>query len=219
MVEHQQAAAIEGVGEMSPVNLSPETLEEVAFDVDAEGPEIPPDYMRFAIAWSTLNRVYNENRSERFETQQVISFGDQIEGLWEAVAPRARALVLLECIGGEKDPSGILKPKPEVKSATIYLREYFHIDDGIDSNDCHFHACRPEKRAVCNPVASDPWGRSKMGALLRLVYQVRCNLVHGDKRLMASGFQRERDHRLVELSYEILKIILREIVSTVGKTE
>jgi len=55
--------------------------------------------------------------------------------------------------------------------------------------------------------------------LLRLVYQVRCNLVHGDKRLMASGFQRERDHRLVELSYEILKIILREIVSTVGKTD
>lgn len=204
---------------MSLITISPETQEEVALNIGAEGPIIPPDYTRFAVTWSTLNRVYNENRSERFETQQVVSFGDQIDELWEAVAPIAKELVSLECIGGEKDPSGILKPKPEVKSATLFLREVFRIDDGIDIHNCHFHACRPEKRAVCNPVASDPWKRSKMGALLRLVYQVRCNLVHGDKRLMARGFQSERDQELVRLSYEILKIILREIGSATGKTE
>lgn len=219
MVEHWQATASEGVGEMSDLSLSTETQEELTLFANDHEPEMPREYMRFAFAWMTFNRIYNENNADPSEPRRVIGMGDQLEGIWDKVSGLAHTLVSLECIGGERDPSGILKPKPEVKSATIYLREYFHIDDGIDSNDCHFHACRPEKRAVCNPVASDPWGRSKMGALLRLVYQVRCNLVHGDKRLMASGFQRERDHRLVELSYEILKIILREIVSTVGKTE
>ena len=58
-----------------------------------------------------------------------------------------------------------------------------------------------------------------MGALLRLVYQVRCNLIHGDKRFMARGFQGDRDHELVRLSYKILKIILREIGSTAGIAE
>jgi len=204
---------------MSPVNLSPETLEEVALYVGAEGPMIPSDYMWFAITWSTLNRIYNENRSEWSETQQVVSFGNQIDELWEAVAPLAKELVSLECIGGEKDPSGILRPKQEVKSATLYLREFFHIDNGIDVNNCNFHACRPEKRTVCNPVVANPWERSKMGALLRLIYQVRCNLVHGDKRFMVHGFQRNRDHELVHLSYEIIKIILREIGTTAGKAE
>lgn len=219
MVEHQQAAASEGVGEMSDLNLSVETQEELTLFANDHEPEMPWEYMRFAFAWMTFNRIYNENNSDRNEASRVISVGDQLEEIWDKVSDLARQLVSLECIGGARDPSGILKPKPEVKSATIYLREYFHIDGGIDSNDCHFHACRPEKRAVCNPVAAGPWSRSKMGALLRLVYQVRCNLVHGDKRLMARGFQGERDHRLVELSYEILKIILREIGSTVGKTE
>lgn len=204
---------------MSALILSAETQEELTLFANDHEPAMPWEYMRFAFAWMTFNRIYNENNSDRNEASRVISVGDKLEEIWDKVSDLARQLVSLECIGGERDPSGILKPKPEVKSATIYLREYFHIDDGIDSNDCHFHACRPEKRAVCNPVASDPWGHSRMGALLRLVYQVRCNLVHGDKRLMASGFQRERDHRLVELSYEILKIILREIGSTVGKTE
>lgn len=219
MVEHWQAAASEGVGEMSALILSAETQEELTLFANDHEPAMPWEYMRFAFAWMTFNRIYNENNSDRNEASRVISVGDKLEEIWDKVSDLARQLVSLECIGGERDPSGILKPKPEVKSATIYLREYFHIDDGIDSNDCHFHACRPEKRAVCNPVAAGPWSRSKMGALLRLVYQVRCNLVHGDKRLMARGFQGERDHRLVELSYEILKIILREIGSTVGKTE
>lgn len=204
---------------MSALILSAETQEELTLFANDHEPAMPWEYMRFAFAWMTFNRIYNENNSDRNEASRVISVGDKLEEIWDKVSDLARQLVSLECIGGERDPSGILKPKPEVKSATIYLREYFHIDDGIDSNDCHFHACRPEKRAVCNPVAAGPWSRSKMGALLRLVYQVRCNLVHGDKRLMARGFQGERDHRLVELSYEILKIILREIGSTVGKTE
>ena len=204
---------------MSALILSAETQEELTLFANDHEPAMPWEYMRFAFAWMTFNRIYNENNSDRNEASRVISVGDQLEGIWDKVSDLARQLVSLECIGGEKDPSGILKPRSEVKSATLYLREYFHVDDGPDIHNCHFQACRPEKRAVCNPVAAGPWSRSKMGALLRLVYQVRCNLVHGDKRLMARGFQGERDHRLVELSYEILKIILREIGSTVGKTE
>lgn len=219
MVEHWQAAASEGVGEMSDLNLSVETQEELTLFANDHEPEMPREYMQFAFTWMTFNRIYNENNADPSEPRRVIGMGDQLEGIWDKVSGLAHALVSLECIGGERDPSGILRPKTEVKSATHYLREYFHIDDGIDGSDCHFITCRPEKRTVCNPVAAGPWSRSKMGALLRLVYQVRCNLVHGDKRLMASGFQGERDKELVRLSYEILKIILREIGSATGKAE
>lgn len=218
MVEHWQATAGKGDGEMSVINLSPETQEELKLYIDGDDPEIPYEYLRFALAWSTFNRVYNENRIERFETQQVINIGDQLEGIWDAVAGLARELVSIECIGGEKDPSGILRPKPEVKSATLFLRNHFHLDESIPGEDCHFAECRPEKRLVCNPVQAQPWSHSRMAALLRLVYQVRCNLVHGDKRLMVQGYQRDRDQQLVHLSNEILKIILREIGTPARET-
>lgn len=204
---------------MSALSSSAETREELTLFANDHEPEMPRGYTQFAFAWMTFNRIYNENSSDRNEANRIVNVGDQLEGIWDKVSDLARQLVSLECIGGEKDPSGILKPKPEVKTATLHLREAFKLDDGNVIHDCQFHACRPEKRAVCNPVAADPWGYSKMGALLRLVYQVRCNLVHGDKRFMARGFQAERDRELVHLSYEILKIILREISSTVGKAE
>lgn len=198
------------------IHLSPETQEEVALYIGGGEPIIPPDYMQLAMTWSTLNRVYNENRSERSETQQVISFGDQIDEIWYVVAPLAKKLVSLECIGGEKDPNGIYRPKREVKSATIFLREYFHLVDFVDVNHCEFIACRLEIRNACDSVAAESWNHSRMGALLRVVYQVRCNLVHGDKRLLARGYQGDRDRELVRLSYDILKRILREIGSSSG---
>ena len=202
MVRHRKAASSEGAGEVSLLNLSTETQEELSLYIGEEGPELPWEYMRFAMTWITFNRVYNENREERTETQRVVGIGDQLEGIWKAVEELARDLVSLECIGGEEDPSGILRPKAEVKSATLYLREHFYLNETIVLQNCHFTGCRPGKRKVCNPIQAQPWGHSKMAALLRLVYQVRCNLVHGDKRIMARGRQRQRDEQLVHLSYE-----------------
>ncbi len=200
---------------MSPVNLSPETLEEVVLYKDGISLIIPDEYMHFAVIWSTFNRVYNENSDNRIESQRVIDTGNKLDNNWDAVAKLAVELVSLECIGGKKGPSDILRPKPEVKSATIFLRDFFNIDASIEEHNCHFAACRPEKRLVCNPVGIQPWHDSEIAALLRLIYQVRCNLVHGDKRLNIHGYQLERDHQLVHLSYEIIKIILREIGSEV----
>ncbi len=200
---------------MSPVNLSAETLEEVVLYKDGMSLIIPDEYMHFAVTWSTFNRVYNENSDKGSEPQRVIDTGNKLDNNWGAVTKLALELVSLECIGGEKDPSGILRPNPVVKSATIFLREFFNIDASIQEHNCHFAGCRPEKREVCNPVGVRPWHDTKMAALLRLIYQVRCNLVHGDKRLNNYGYQLERDHQLVHLSYEIIKIILREVGSEV----
>jgi hypothetical protein len=171
--------------------------------------------MHFAVTWSTFNRIYNENSEKGSEPQRVVDTGNKLDSIWGAVTNLAKDLVSLECIGGEKDPSGILRPRPEVKSATLFLREFFNVDESIDEHNCHFADCRLEKREVCNPVGVQLWHETKMAALLRLIYQVRCNLVHGDKRLNIHGYQLERDHILVHLSYEIIKIILREIVSEV----
>jgi hypothetical protein len=166
VVQHWQATMVEGNGKVSPVDLSSETLEEVVLYKDGNSLIIPDEYMHFAVTWSTFNRVYNENSDNGREPQRVIDTGNKLDNNWDAVAKLALELVSLECIGGEKDPSDILRPKPEVKSATIFLREFFNIDASIEEHNCHFADCRPEKRMVCNPVGIQPWHDSKMAALL-----------------------------------------------------
>lgn len=204
---------------MSSLNISPETMEELNVFSDSERLMFPTEYIQFAFAWMAFNRVYNENRNESQETQRVVGMGDQLEGIWAMVVDLARELVSMECIGGQKDNLGGYKPKPEVKSATLFLRDNLRIDNFPITTACNFAGCRIEKRMTCDSVIIEPWTHSKMAALLRLLYQVRCNLVHGDKRVMARGFQGVRDHRLVHLSYEIIKIILREIGSTARITQ
>jgi hypothetical protein len=47
-------------------------------------------------------------------------------------------------------------------------------------------------------------------ALLHIIYQIRCNLVHGDK-IELTGEQGERNKELVKLANPIIEEILRNL--------
>ena len=134
---------------------------------------------------------------------------------WDEIEDLARQIVSLECIGG-KSASGtaLLKPIDWCKSATHYLREQLGLDQNIDPANCQFKGCaRPEKRALCNRVTTQAWNKNEMVALMRLVYQVRCSLVDGEKRLGRKNFQTDRDRELVRLADEIMDHFLIWIIN------
>jgi len=56
----------------------------------------------------------------------------------------------------------------------------------------------------------------EVAALLRLVYQVRCNLVHGKKRIGQEDTQSNRDKDLIHLSTTILDRVISLMLGNKG---
>jgi len=168
------------------------------------------EYQDFLIRWIAFNRAYNDLEKGK-DWQKVLDIGDRLQGNWPEVSDLATQMVSLECIGGkDAGDSRLLKPSTWVKSATVYLREQLDLVSSADPRGCQFASCRPEKRMLCEgeDVELEPWDRGEMAALLKLVYQVRCNLVHGDKRLFDRDIQTNRDCELVRTSTRILDRVL-----------
>lgn len=176
--------------------------------------QLDEDYCYFLIRWMALNRGYNELVEADKDYKKVLEIGQRLQAHWGEVQDLAVQLVSLECIGGERSSDyELLKPNQWVKSATLYLRDRLELQHAVPPEGCEFTACRMEKRRLCNNVVFHPWDEQdedwqEMAALLRLVYQVRCNLVHGDKRWSMPNSQTNRDHRLVRISTRILGEVL-----------
>lgn len=97
-------------------------------------------------------------------------------------------------------------PDSWVKTATIFLRKkLFNIPYECDD------ICRENKQCFCTQITEENYQFTELEALLRIIYQIRCNLFHGDK-LEYSGFQEIRNRELVNLSNQIIKIILNRII-------
>ena len=171
---------------------------------------LPAQYGSFLLKWLAFNRAYNDTETDRQEVNRVINFAGRFEHRWVEIKPLAEELVWLECIGGERIAgTDLLRPKRQVKSATHYLRQTLGLDQTIDAANCKFPRCvRDDKRLLCNQVATDPWMIGNMSALICLVYQVRCSLMHGDKRLANEDYQTNRDRHLVHLCSEIITPVL-----------
>ena len=169
---------------------------------------LPDAYQTFVVKWVAFNRAYNELENGQ-DSQKVLAVGQRLQGHWAEVRELAVRLASLECIGGERvKGSELLKPTKWVKSATLFLRGQLGLNQASDPHGCEFADCRPEKRKLCGAVASSAWDKSEIAALLRLVYQVRCNLVHGDKRLGREDIQTKRDYDLVDISTQVLDRVL-----------
>jgi hypothetical protein len=169
---------------------------------------LPDAYQSFVVKWIAFNRAYSDLEQGQ-DYEKVLRIGDRLQDHWGEVSDLAEQLVSLECVGGKhvKD-SELLKPIEWVKSATLYLREQLDLVQATDPHGCEFADCRPQKRALCDDVELVPWEKQEMAALLRLVYQVRCNLVHGDKRLGREDIQTRRDYDLVDISTQVLDRVL-----------
>jgi hypothetical protein len=160
------------------------------------------------VRWIAFNRAYNELRFDEEETYRVMGIGDDLRIHWKDITGEARQLVSLECIGGERIPNhSLLRPNRWVKSATLFLRNRLSITPGYPhcANDPAF--CRTNKVAICRPIGVEPWERSEMAALLRLVYQIRCNLFHGEGHLSLPDVQTNHDLKLVATSINILNTV------------
>jgi hypothetical protein len=170
-----------------------------------EGVELPGEYTQFMVRWIAFNRAYNELRRDDDETYRVMGLGDDMQVHWPEIIGPAASLVSMECIGGEHIPQQtLLRPNRWVKSATVFLRRSLRIKPGYPDCAKDPKFCRANKVAICWPVQADPWERTEMAALLRLIYQVRCNLFHGDRRLMTPDVQTNRDRELLAVSNHIL---------------
>lgn len=112
-------------------------------------------------------------------------------------------MVKTECVG-----KGSLTETPSswVKTATLQLRRKLGIN--VESV-CT--TCRKEKRQECCEVKTEKSEFGSMEALMGILYQIRCNLFHGDKT-EREEFQMERNKSLVRIGNRILTIILNSLI-------
>ena len=173
-----------------------------------EGIDLPNEYTQFMVHWIAFNRAFNELRRESEETARVLGLGDDLSSRWHEIIPQTRRLVLLECIGVEAvQHETLLRPNRAVKSATIYLRQQLRIRPGYPDCIQTGRFCRKAKTAMCEAVGIEPWSRSELAAVMRIIYQLRCNLFHGERRLSLPDVQTNKDLELVAVSNEILNAV------------
>lgn len=165
----------------------------------------PPEiYKRFFIQWALVNLFYSANFPEKNkEWDKLLNFGRNFSFLFNSVKDRQEVQVLIkeECVG-----RGILTSKPSkyVKKATLMLREIYGLSEGCIN-------CREPKKQLCQNIPDVPNNFIPFEALIIIIYQIRCNLFHGEK-LDIFEDQNSRDKKLVEASSSILDSILRLII-------
>ena len=166
---------------------------------------LPNEYAQFMVHWIAFNRAFNELRKDSEETARVLGIGDDLSGRWKEIIPQSRRLVQLECVGVDAVPyETLLRPNRAVKAATTYLRQKLMIKPGYPECITNPKFCRLSKTAMCQAVGIEPWNHSEMAAVMRIIYQIRCNLFHGEKRLAIPDVQTNKDQELIAISNEIL---------------
>lgn len=194
------------------MSLSHETIKELK---QARHVYYPSEfYLLFLVKWIAFNRAYNELFPVvDSDKAKVIKFGELMRDRWEVFRPLAYKLVSLECVGGKRvSGSRFLKPISDVKWTTLWLREQLALD-APDENKYHFCSCRPDKRRLCDAATyshtnAELWqSQGELAALLRLVYQVRCNVFHGEKSLVFNT-QTDRDKELISIAEQVVDYCL-----------
>jgi len=183
-----------------------EEIKKVINDWIKHSRNVPEDYMKFFNQWILLNLYYNAKYPElENEVEKVLELGKSYKNLFGKIMSKREyitALIKEECVGKGRS---ISIPSKYVKNATLQLREKLEIENGCEN-------CREEKRGRCQEINPTEYIFEPFEAILRIIYQIRCNLFHGDKVILF-GEQFERDKILIEASSSILEILLNHIIS------
>jgi len=168
--------------------------------------EIPKVYEKFFIHWALLNSFYNAcypgiEGDRKKVTEFGKNFSSLISSLKKTETYNIIVLIKDECVGNGRSYSA---PSEYVKKATLDLKKIMNLTEGCLN-------CRKSKRKACQNVQNVNYTFGPFEAIIRIIYQIRCNLFHGDK-LILSGDQFNRDKRLVEASNSILDVVLRQIM-------
>jgi len=164
--------------------------------------DYPNSYKTLFFRWSLINPLYNACSEERSEVNRILDFGKKYNYLWnKRIKQKTKKLIIEECVGKGR----YHELAKNVLSATEYLRNELK----IDSNICDI--CR-KKKDICNSNIINNNEFEKLDAVMRIIYQIRCNLFHGDKSELY-GSEGERNKRYVKIANEILLEILKRIDS------
>jgi hypothetical protein len=148
------------------------------------------------------------NKYQSGDKQGVIDFAKEHGSkIWADPNTNKIALDLSnsECVGlGANDAP----PHPEVKYATEILQQAL----GIDRDELCRKNCRSSKQKYCLGVVSKDFSPpvTPIMGLYRIVYQIRCNLFHGDK-VDLDAFQMDRDEFLVDCGKRLMATTLAYI--------
>jgi len=168
-----------------------------------ESKNFPKEFQEFFSKWILLNLYYNEISRKRKEIYRVLDFGRRHENLFDRVKDDAVELAKIECVG---EGLGVSPPNRWVKTATLQLRKKLRMDI---KSACV--ACRSEKRQRCLGVKAEKYEFGRMEALMRILYQIRCNLFHGGKT-EHEEFHLERNKILIRTGNHILENILYSLI-------
>jgi len=166
----------------------------------------PPNFTDFFLRWVLFNSYCNKYKTR--DKQGVVEFAKEHGAdLWKIklVQDIATKLATAECVGNGANDA---PPHTEVKYSHELLQQTF----GVDHQTICQSVCRADKRTVCLAVFSTDFSPpvTPSMALYRIIYQVRCNLFHGDK-VDLDAFQMERDEFLVSCGTELMDVTLRYI--------
>jgi hypothetical protein len=167
--------------------------------------EYPSCYHAFFTKWSLINPLYNACSRERREPCRVIDFGEKNESLWsQGIEDYTKTLVSCECVGNGKNDA---LPDEFVRTATLHLRRELNIIVDVCSNCSKTNTC--DRSEISNP------NFHKLDATMRILYQIRCNLFHGDKPEL-DGEQGDRNKELVGIGDKILTNIFQSLADNRG---
>ena len=160
----------------------------------------PEIYKDFFFRWSIFNTVYNDIvPNEKKDWEKIKTIGENYKDLWLYIDELGKKLVATECVGSKR---GLESPPREwVKSATIYLRNCLGMDHNAICNNC-------KKVEQCQNVSDNVQFTTPLQALLTIIYQIRNNLVHGDKNEPDDEAESERNQELAQTGSEILGNLL-----------
>lgn len=166
----------------------------------------PSNFTDFFLRWVLFNAYCNKYKTG--DKQGVVEFAKEHSAdLWKIklVQDIATKLANAECVGNGANDA---PPHMEVKYSHELLQQTF----GVDHQMICQRECRADKRAACLAVVSPNFSPpvTPSIALYRIIYQVRCNLFHGDK-VDLDAFQMERDEFLVSCGTELMDVTLRYI--------
>jgi len=164
----------------------------------------PQDFLRFFFQWTLLNLYYNAFSQSDEEMKKVLEFGREYDNAFNSVKEEVANLVRTECVGDGKYEA---PPNSWVKTASLLLRKRLGINQ---QSICS--VCREHKRRMCDNVNLESYNFGNMEALMRILYQIRCNLFHGDKTEYRDGEEAERNKMLVSLGNQVLEIVLKSIM-------
>lgn len=172
-----------------------------------EGSALPDESDLFFNMWVLLNAYYNEVYNEEHEWERVLHFGRDFNTIFSNLGRTILSVFVVPACIGEGELAE--KPNPYVKKASEVLKSKLGVIYNCEE-------CRRDKKLNCQDIRPGDYNFQDFEALMRILYQIRCNLFHGAK-LDQNEHQNLRNQNLVTQGNIVLRTILEEVAKSAKK--